>query len=73
MSTYLYVVILIALIWAGWDLYYFNKKLYECKVQAMKLFKRCWSHEKFLMKISEDCPEEVKNKIVEYVNGIKPL
>ncbi len=38
-----------------------------------KLFVRTWAHEKFLMKIYNDCPPNVQKEIEHYMNNIKEL
>ena len=37
------------------------------------LFVRTWAHEKFLMKIYNDCPPNVQTQIEEYLNNVKEL
>lgn len=63
-------IIIIIVVWMGLDA---RNELSTQRDINSKMFVRTWAHEKFLMKIYNDCPPNVQKQIEEYLNNIKEL
>ena len=63
-------LIIIVVAWMGLDA---KNELRMQRDINSNMFVRTWSHEKFLMKIYNDCPPKVQKEIEEYLNNIKEL
>lgn len=63
-------LIIIVVAWMGLDA---KNELRMQRDINSNMFVRTWSHEKFLMKIYNDCSPKVQKEIEEYLNNIKEL
>lgn len=63
-------LIIIVVAWMGLDA---KNELRMQRDINSNMFVRTWAHEKFLMKIYNDCPPKVQKEIEEYLNNIKEL
>jgi len=63
-------LIIIVITWMGLDAH--NELRTQRDINS-NMFVRTWAHEKFLMKIYNDCPPSVQKEIEEYLNNVKEL